>query len=123
MTHRANAAVLLLAAALLAAPGAGCRSRAFEVDLRNASDQTLGVQLDRNSGGRRQRDIRADLPPGASFTHRFNTQNRRTAAAVVVSAPSDAAVGPAAVPVEANRPAVYDLLIRDNAILPVPRPR
>lgn len=117
------ASVAAAAAALgLSCLASGCRGRTFEVDLRNASDQPLAVQLERNSGGKRQRNIRAELAPGDSFIHRFHTQNRRTSAAALVSAqasPDDRGVF--TVPIEANRPVVYDLLVRDGAVLPVPR--
>lgn len=110
---------------LLAAGGlAGCAQRHFEVDLRNASDRDLGVQLVRNSRGQRERVRAVELAPGERLVHGFVTQNRRTALQALVTIPGENPdLSAYAVPIQSNRPQALDLVIHDGVVVPVPRAR
>lgn len=110
---------------LLAAGGAaGCAQRHFEVDLRNAADRELGVQLVRNSSGRKERVRAVELAPGERLVHAFVTQNRRSALVALVTIPGENPdLSACAVPIQADRPQPLDLVIHDSTVVPVPRIR
>lgn len=102
----------------------GCAQRQFEVDLRNASDRGLSVQLLRNSSGKKERVRVAELAPGDRLVHGFVTQNRRTALTALVTIPGENPdLGAYALPIEGDRTLAIDLVVRDGVVVPVPRAR
>lgn len=116
-------AAMVLGVALVGALG-GCAQRQFEVDLRNASDRDLGVQLLRNSSGKKERVRVAELGPGDRLVHGFVTQNRRTALTALVTIPGENPdLGAYTVPIESDRTMAIDLVVRDGVVIPVSRAR
>jgi hypothetical protein len=127
MSHRVDRGRVragLLAGLIVLGGVPGCAQRHFEVDLRNASDRDLGVQLVRNSRGRKERVRSVELAPGERLVHAFVTQNRRTALAALVTIPGENPdLSAYAVPIQANRSQTFDLLVHDGVVVPVPRAR